>query len=164
MYDLYFTNHTTYNWLKICQFNNYWGTLYTSAWQIWCWYGLVFLVSRNWNCTVFVFWNSHFFFALLKLKKTLTQQVNDVKMNGSTTQLGVPQHVKRREKMLTTIILVTVFFFVFWTQFQVTFQILLFNKLGWKHTPMQFTIVLWISSSVQISLYTDFVALYLGKE
>ena len=61
----------------------------------------------------FGFLKFSFFFALLKLKKTLTQQVNDVKMNGSTTQLGVPQHVKRREKMLTTIILVTVFFFVF---------------------------------------------------
>ena len=46
----------------------------------------------------FGFLKFSFYFALLKLKKTLTQQVNDVKMNGSTTQLGVPQHVKRREK------------------------------------------------------------------
>ena len=63
---------------------------------------------------IVLFWFSEILilFCFIKIEKTLTQQVNDVKMNGST-QLGVPQHVKRREKMLTTIIIVTVFFFVF---------------------------------------------------
>ena len=84
-------------------------------------------------------------FCFIKTKKTLTKQVNDIKLNDNT-QFGVLRHVKRREKTLTTIILVTVSFFVFSTPLQVTFQILLFTKLGWKRNPMQFTIALWISS------------------
>ena len=84
-------------------------------------------------------------FCFIKTKKALTKQVNDIKMNDNT-QTGVLRHVKRREKTLTTIILVTISFFVFSTPFQVTFQILLFNKLGWKRNLIQFTIALWISS------------------
>ena len=84
-------------------------------------------------------------FCFIKTKNTLTKQVNDIKLNDNTHD-GVLRHVKRREKTLKTIILVTVSFFVFSTPFQVTFQFLLFNKLGWKRNPMQFTIALWISS------------------
>ena len=81
----------------------------------------------------------------IKTKKTLTKQVNDMKMNDNT-QLAVLQHVKRREKTLTTIALVTVSFFVFSTPFQASFQAVLLHKLKWTSNIMQFTIPLWIAS------------------
>ena len=81
----------------------------------------------------------------IKTKKTLTKEVNDIKLNDNT-QIAVLRHVKRREKTLTTIILVTVSVFVFSTPFQASFQALLLHKLKWTSNIMQFTISFWISS------------------
>ena len=84
-------------------------------------------------------------FCFTKTKKTLTKQVNNIKMNDNT-QIAALRHVKRREKTLTTIILVTVSFFVFSTPVAVTFEMVVFSKLAWNDNTMQFAIVLWCSS------------------
>ena len=84
-------------------------------------------------------------FCFVKTKKSLREQVNDMKMNDNT-QIAVLRYVKGREKTLTTIILVTVSFFVFSTPFQASFLTLLLHKLKWTSNIMQFTIALWISS------------------
>ena len=84
-------------------------------------------------------------FCIIKTKKALMKQVNHIKMNGSN-QIATLRHVKRREKTLTTVILVLVSFFVFFTPFQVLSQVPLFGRLTWRSDTVQLTIALVFSS------------------
>ena len=84
-------------------------------------------------------------FCIIKTKKALMRQANAIKMNGSN-QIAALRHVKRREKTLTTVILVLVSFFLSCAPFQVLQQVYLFGRLTWRSDIAQLFIALVFSS------------------
>ena len=102
-------------------------------------------------------------FCIIKTKKVLMKQANDIKMNGSN-QIAALRHVKRREKTMTTVILVLVSFFVFYTPFQVLSQVPLFGRLTWRSDIVQLTIALVFSSCCINPLIYGFRSTLFQKE